>query len=115
MPRTKRGRCSVASTGRASGAEGAVDKVFLALLDDSEPLGPGGEFLARLAGCPGGTEAVSEMSSRLTAYTARMASSEVAERAAALWRAASEARLPAGPSAEQATSPAPASSTRTPG
>jgi hypothetical protein len=68
-------------------------KVFLALLDDSEPLGPAGQFLAGLAGCPGGTEAVSEMLSRLAAYTAHMASSEVAARAAALWRAALEARL----------------------
>ncbi|MFJ8787054.1 hypothetical protein [Streptomyces sp. NPDC102476] len=75
------------------GAEGALDKVFLALLDDADPLGPAGEFLVRLAGCPGGTEAVSEMLSRLAAYTADTASIEVAEQAAALWRAALEAGL----------------------
>lgn len=77
----------------APGAEGALDKAFLTLLDDSEPLGPTGEFLAHLADCPGGIEAVSEMLSRLATYTTHMASSEVAERAAALWRAALEARL----------------------
>ncbi|MFE7854087.1 hypothetical protein [Streptomyces sp. NPDC057403] len=75
------------------GAEDALDKVFLALLDDTEPLGPAGQFLAHLAACPGGAEAVNKMLSRLAIYTAHMASSEVAEQAAALWRAALKARL----------------------
>ncbi|MFK0287979.1 hypothetical protein ACIQVL_46985 [Streptomyces sp. NPDC090499] len=74
-------------------AEDALDKVFLALLDDTEPLGPAGQFLAHLAACPGGAEAVSTMLSRLATYTAHMASSDVAEQAAALWRAVLEARL----------------------
>jgi hypothetical protein len=76
-------------------AEGALDRVFLALLDVSEPLGPAGEFLGGLAGCPGGCEAVSVMLSRLATYTARTDSHEVAERAAGIWRAALDAGLPA--------------------
>ncbi|MET8982609.1 hypothetical protein ABZX85_44230 [Streptomyces sp. NPDC004539] len=40
-------------------AEGALDQVFLALLEEDEPLGPAGAFLAGLAGCPGGGAAVS--------------------------------------------------------
>ncbi|MGP2442407.1 hypothetical protein [Streptomyces sp. JW3] len=76
-------------------AEGALDRVFLALLDETEPLGPASEFLAGLAGCTGGDEAVSVMLSRLATYTARTDSSEVAERACVIWRAALDAGLPA--------------------
>ncbi|WP_328687586.1 hypothetical protein OHA74_55425 [Streptomyces phaeochromogenes] len=77
--------------------EGALDRVFLALLNEAEPLGPAGVFLAGLAGCAGGVEAVSMMLSRLATYTTRHAGagSEVAERAAVIWRAALDARLPA--------------------
>ncbi|MFD7137324.1 hypothetical protein [Streptomyces sp. NPDC059894] len=76
-------------------AEGALDRVFLALLDETEPLGPASEFLAGLAGCTGGDEAVSVMLSRLATYTARTDSTEVAERACVIWRAALDADLPA--------------------
>ncbi|MCC9711840.1 hypothetical protein E4N62_45505 [Streptomyces sp. MNU76] len=76
-------------------AEGALDRVFLALLDEAEPLGDAGEFLTQLAGRTGGSEAVSVMLSRLATYTARAESSTVAGRAAAIWRAALDAGLPA--------------------
>lgn len=76
-------------------AEGALDRVFLALLEEADPLGPPGEFLAGLAGCPGGDEAVSLMLSRLATYTARAGNAEVAGRAAVIWRAALDASLPA--------------------
>ncbi|MER5662796.1 hypothetical protein [Streptomyces mirabilis] len=76
-------------------AEGALDRVFLALLDEAEPLGPAGVFLAGLAGCTGGDQAVCVMLSRLATYTARAGSGEVAERAAVIWRAALDVRLPA--------------------
>lgn len=76
-------------------AASALDRVFLALLDEAEPLGPAGEFLAGLAGCMGGSEAVSVTLSRLATYTARAGSDEVAERAAVIWRAALDAGLPA--------------------
>lgn len=79
----------------APDAEGSLYRVFLALLDNAEPLGPAGEFLAGLAGCPGGAVAVSAMLSLLATYTARSESGEVAERAAGLWRAALDAGLPA--------------------
>ncbi|WP_329317848.1 hypothetical protein OIE77_42545 [Streptomyces sp. NBC_01715] len=75
--------------------EGALDRVFLALLDEAEPLGPAGAFLAGLAGCTGGDQAVCVMLSRLATYTAHAWSGEVAERAAVIWRAALNARLPA--------------------
>ncbi|MEU9397987.1 hypothetical protein AB0D86_49485 [Streptomyces sp. NPDC048324] len=76
-------------------AKGALDRVFFALLDEGEPLGPAGVFLAGLAGRPGGSEAVSVMLSRLATYTARTARDEVTERAAGIWRAAVDAGLPA--------------------
>ncbi|MFE5399616.1 hypothetical protein ACFQ9U_34280 [Streptomyces sp. NPDC056568] len=79
----------------APDAEGAHYRVLRALLDDAEPLGPAGEFLAGLAGCPGGTVAVSAMLSQLATYTAGSESGEVTERAAGLWRAALGAGLPA--------------------
>jgi hypothetical protein len=76
-------------------AEGALDRVFLALLDEAEPLGPAGEFLAGIAGCPGGDQAVCVMLTRLATYTARADSGEVAGRAVGIWRAALDACLPA--------------------
>ncbi|MFI8794356.1 hypothetical protein [Streptomyces sp. NPDC055105] len=76
-------------------AEGSFYRVLLALLDDAEPLGPAGEFLAGLASCPGGEVAISAMLSQLATYTARSESGEVAERAVGLWRAALDAGLPA--------------------
>ena len=76
-------------------AKGAVDRVFLALLDEAEPLGPAGVFLAGLAGRPGGSEAVSVMLSRLATYTARTAHDEMTVRAVGIWRAAVDAGLPA--------------------
>ncbi|MGW0581155.1 hypothetical protein ACWD25_35605 [Streptomyces sp. NPDC002920] len=79
----------------APDAEGAHYRVLRVLMDDAEPLGPAGEFLAGLAGCPGGAAAVSAMLSQLATYTARSESGEVTERAAGLWRAALDAGLPA--------------------
>ncbi|MGF2213767.1 hypothetical protein [Streptomyces albidoflavus] len=76
-------------------ADGPLYRVLLALLDDTEPLGPTGEFLAGLTSCPGGEVAVSALLSQLATYTARSESGEVAERAAGLWRAALDANLPA--------------------
>ncbi|MET9221722.1 hypothetical protein ABZX65_23545 [Streptomyces sp. NPDC003300] len=78
----------------ASDAEGPIDRALHALLDEAEPLGSAGEFIAGLAGCPGGDEGVSTMLSRLATYTARAGSGEVAGRAAVLWRAALDATLP---------------------
>uniref|UniRef100_A0AAU1UMH8 Uncharacterized protein n=1 Tax=Streptomyces sp. NBC_00119 TaxID=2975659 RepID=A0AAU1UMH8_9ACTN len=76
-------------------AEGSLYRVFLALMDNAEPLGPAREFLAGLAGCPGGDMAVSAMLSQLATYTDRSESGEVTERAAVLWRTALDAGLPA--------------------
>ncbi|MEU6071059.1 hypothetical protein ABZ864_43110 [Streptomyces sp. NPDC047082] len=77
-------------------AEGALDRVFLALLDATEPLGPIGQFLTGLVGLPGGCEAISLMLSRLATYTARLSEpDEQPARAAAVWRAALDAHLPA--------------------
>ncbi|MFF9127914.1 hypothetical protein ACF09J_32445 [Streptomyces sp. NPDC014889] len=76
-------------------AEGSHYRVLLTLLDDAKPLGPAGEFLAGLAGCPGGEVAVSAMLSQLATYTVHAENGKVAERAAGLWRAALDAGLPA--------------------
>ncbi|RZB13607.1 hypothetical protein StrepF001_43170 [Streptomyces sp. F001] len=76
-------------------AESALDRVFFALLDETEPLGSAGAFLAGLADRTGGDKAVSVMLSRLATHTAHAGSHAVAERAAAIWRAALDAGLPA--------------------
>ncbi|MDH6630202.1 hypothetical protein M2271_008056 [Streptomyces sp. LBL] len=75
-------------------AESALDRVFLALLDEAELLGPAGAFIAGLAGCMGGDKAVSVMLSRLATYTARAESDEVAEGVSVVWGAALDAGLP---------------------
>ncbi|MET8977392.1 hypothetical protein ABZX85_17400 [Streptomyces sp. NPDC004539] len=77
-------------------AEGALDKTFLALLDDTTPLGPAGTFLTGLADRPGGPEAVSVLLSRLATFIARLDQpGPWPGRAATVWRAALDARLPA--------------------
>ncbi|MGW0423287.1 hypothetical protein [Streptomyces sp. NPDC003015] len=71
-------------------AKGALDRVFFALLDEGEPLGPAGVFLAGLVGRPGGSEAVLG-----DAVPARYLHRTRRGDRTGIWRAAVDAGLPA--------------------
>ncbi|MCQ6556998.1 hypothetical protein NPS70_27995 [Streptomyces sp. C10-9-1] len=101
LARLERSRLwDVLSGRKASGegeGEGPLDKTMVALLQESMPLGRAEEFLAGLAGRPGGAEAISTMLSRLATAVddAPEDDSEWARRqTAGLWRAALDAQLP---------------------
>ncbi|PVC80802.1 hypothetical protein DBP12_36940 [Streptomyces sp. CS014] len=85
-------RCKASDEG-----QGPLDKTMLALLQGTMPLGPVGEFLAGLAGRPGGAEAISTMLSRLATAVDDVREEEIEwarRQAAGLWRAALDAQLP---------------------
>ncbi|MFE3106857.1 hypothetical protein [Kitasatospora indigofera] len=80
---------------RSSGQDQAMDKVVFALLDPEEPLGPIGALLEELAALEDGTEAVSELLSRLALAAGQAPDgSPWPARAATLWEQVLAADLP---------------------